>query len=156
MDSVSVLAQRVRWGPSDGRPAGLRLWDLSGVEAQFLPWSILQSELMTMLLPQLFADPSGFRFEMRDYHGKKDWLVQVFHDSGESYCDVWFGDNPDQGWEFDGLVRVGDADNMPFVWQTYQRYSDGTYRRVSSIVATLDEASRGNGPMGLFKRPPMP
>jgi hypothetical protein len=95
----------------------------------------LQNELRRHLLPQLFANPAGFSFETRDYNGKIEWLVQVFQD--------------------DGLVRVGDANNPPHAWQTYQRYSDGTYRRLESRVPTIDEYSRGRGPIGI-RRPSMP
>lgn len=150
-----VLPQRVRWGPSDGRQAGIRVWDSVDIEQQFVPWSNLREELMRNLLPQLFANPEGVSFETRDYHGKKEWLVQLFQQC-ESYCDVWFGDDPGEGWKYDGMIHIGDAENVPHVWQSYQRYSDGTYRRLQSLVATLDEVSRGNGPIALLRPPSRP
>ncbi len=107
-----------------------------------MPWSELKEELQNKLLSQLFAKPDGYSFATNDYHGKKDWLVRVVNDKGEVYCGVWFGDNPDAGWGFDGMVRVGDPSDAPHVWQTYQRCSDGSYRRLSSLVATIDELVR--------------
>lgn len=151
-----IVAQRVRWGPSDGRSAGIRVWNAKDEEDQFVPWSVLQLELKNNLLPQLFASPAGFTFDLRDYHSKKDWLMQIFRNDTQSFCDVWFGDDPDNAWQFDGLVRVGDAENQPYVWQTYQRYSDGTYRRLSGLTATLDEYERGRGPQPIIRRPSMP
>jgi hypothetical protein len=142
---TSVLGpQTVRWRPSDGGPAGIYVWNEDKTEAPFIPWSDLQEDLQKKLLPQLFAKPQGYSFATNDYHGKKEWLVQIVNDKGEAYCDVWFGNNPDEGWGFDGMVRVGDShpSEAPYVWQTYQRFSDGSYRRQPSPFATIDELVR--------------
>lgn len=139
---VAVVPQKVRWGPSDARPAGILTWTEAGDPEHFVSWITLQKELDRQLLPQLFADPEGFRFETRDQHDKAHWLVQVIDDRGEWFCDVWFGNDPDDGWGFDGLVRLGDPVEAPHAWQTYQRYSDGTYRRLPSRCADLDQFRR--------------
>jgi hypothetical protein len=75
--------------------------------------------------------PSRCTAAHRDYQGKKDWLVVVLTPDPQIIANVWFGNNPDNRWVFDGLVRVG----VPFedageVWQVFQRYSDGSYRRI--------------------------
>lgn len=142
MSSNVAVPLKVRWGPSDGQPAGIRVWAEEGMDETFIPWSDLQPELQKQLLPQAFADPSGFKFETREHHGKPQWLVQVFDDQDELYCDVWFGNDPDNGWSFDGLVRVGDPATAPHAWQVYQRYSDGTYRRLPSLSPTIDRFKR--------------
>lgn len=134
-----IAPQKVIWGPRDGRDAGVRVIQEDGVEASFIPWSDLDRELRDRLMPQLFVDPSGFNFVTRDYHGKSNWLVQLINERGEWYCDVWFGVNPDNGWAVDGMVHFGETDDEPHVWQSYQRYSDGTYRRLPSWVSSLDE-----------------
>jgi hypothetical protein len=138
----SASPQKLRWGPSDGLAAGVRVFSDYGSECEFIPWSELKVELERQLMPQLFADPSGFTFETRDYEGKSQWRVQISDKAASRYCDVWFGHDPDSGWAFDGLLRFGDPDETPHVWQTYQRYSDATYRRCSSMSATLDEFVR--------------
>ena len=89
-------------------------------------------------MPQLFSYTPAFRFEMRDHHGKTDWLVQPVNDQGDRFCNVWFCVN-DDGWAFDGLVHFGDSDADPYVWQSYQRYPDGTYRRPPSFASSLDQ-----------------
>lgn len=76
---------------------------------------------------------------MEDFHGKKNWIVMIFDAEGNPYCDVWLGGNPELGYAVDGLLRVGDRNDAPPVWHTYQRYSDGTYRQLSSRSATIDE-----------------
>lgn len=138
----AVVAQKVNWGPSDGYEAGIRVFGTDDVESSFVPWADLKRELQLQLLPQLFANPKGYVFETKDYHGKKGWLVQICNTKGAPYCDVWFGKDPDQGWRFDGMIRVGEASERPHVWQAYQRYSDGSYRRLFSATATIDEFVR--------------
>lgn len=137
-----VVPQIVRWGPSDAQPAGIRIWTTDHSERQFISWPNLKAELEDRLLPQLFASPYGYTFETRNYHGKKEWLVQIFDRDGNSHCDVWFGGNPENGWEFDGLIRVGDANETPHVWQVYQRYSDATYRQLFSLHEVIDSVKR--------------
>lgn len=132
-------AERIRWGPSDGLPAGIRILDEFGAERGFTPWEALKTELEIKLLPQIFADPSGFSFSTAEHRGKPDWLVQVVDAQKEPFCHVWFGPDPERNFAFDGLVRVGDPDAPPSVWQTYQRYSDGSYQRLSATVPTLDQ-----------------
>ena len=139
---VKVHPQLVRWGPSDSYPAGLRVWDTNNVEGEFVYWACLKAELDHKLLPQLFVDPSGYHIDVRDHLTKKHWLVQVIDESGNRYCDLWFGGDPENGWAFDGMVRVGDADVELPVWQTYQRYSDGSYRRLFSRFRSIDGSAR--------------
>jgi len=131
MSDHAITPQTVRWGPSDGKPAGVNVFS-TNADSYFIPWAALKKELDEQLKPQLFAAPSsGWTFE--------DWLVYVVDKNGNRYCDVWFGNNPDWGWAFDGMIRVGDsADKEPHVWQAYQRYSDGTYRRLISRMGSID------------------
>jgi hypothetical protein len=139
--------QQVRWGPTVGQAAGILTWNADdGTNEKFIAWAELKKELKVKLTPQLFADKSSLRFELLDHHGKPDWLLQLFDIEGK-YCDVWFGVNPEKGWSFDGLVHFGQADVMPHIWQTYQRYSDGSYMRLPSLVRSLDDKNspmRGN------------
>jgi hypothetical protein len=66
----ATVPLKVRWGPSDARPAGIRVWPDDSNDESFISWTDLQAELQRQLLPQLFANPSGFKFETRDHHGK--------------------------------------------------------------------------------------
>jgi hypothetical protein len=140
--NTSAVPQLVRWGPSDTLPAGIRVMAKDSSEVDFVEWPKLSREIEQNLMPQLFANPKGFKFALHDHNGKRDWLVQVRDVRGEWYCDVWFGNAPEHGWRFDGLIRVGDPNDSTPVWQTYQRYSDGTYRRGNSLTGTIDALPR--------------
>lgn len=145
--SISMVGSKtapelIRWSPADGGATGLKVFT-DGVEEPFIPWTDLKAELDHQLMPQLFADPAqGWTFALRDQGHKPDWLMYVVDAKGERYCDVWLGNDPDNGWGWDGLVRVGDSESEPHVWQVYQRYSDGTYRRLPSLCRDLDEMKR--------------
>jgi len=119
----------------------VHVWNEGGETEEFIPWSELEAELRDNLLPYLFADPSGYRFQVGDHHGKEGWLVRVVDAKESEFCGVWFGADPDNGWGFDGLIRVGKADGPSGsrVWQVYQRCSDGTYVRLPSQFGTLEE-----------------
>lgn len=134
--------QLVRWAPNDGENAGIIVWnDNSDNKKYFIEWNELIANLEKRLLPKLFSkDHMRYSFRKADFHGKKDWLVQIFDDSDNFVCDVWFGGDPNEGWAFDGMIRFGNADRQPHVWQTYQRFSDGSYRRLKSLFRSIDYA----------------
>jgi hypothetical protein len=133
------LPQSVRWGPSDGLPAGIKMSEEGRSGETFVPWSELKEELTSRLLPQLFASPEGFSFITAEHHGKRDWLMYLIDGTGERVAFVWFGVNPMEGWKWDGLVRLGHLERLE-VWQVYQRYSDASYRRLQSMYRTLEQA----------------
>lgn len=139
MPNTMIVSQKVRWGPVDGHPAGVCVLDESDAQVGFIAWTDLERELTQRVLPQLFAHPIFLRFEKCDHRGKAGWLVQLIDDNGDRFCDAWLGVNPDDGWAFDGLLHFGDPGAPPHVWQSYQRYSDGTYRRLPSLAASLDQ-----------------
>ncbi len=122
--------QHVRWAPPEA-PAGIFVVDEGSDEETYISWETLKSELESRLLPLLFQEPAGFTFEVRDLKSKKDWLVRLCDASGAVVADVWFGGNPVTH-VGDGLIRIGAAGASPDmrVWQTYERYANGTYRRV--------------------------
>lgn len=145
MTGVPFPAVCVRWGPNDELGPGVRIFRIVDEDEHligFIPWSVYEDELNRRLLPQLFADPTGYKFAVLDYHGKKNWLVRIRDASDQDYCAVWFGGDPDHGWIVDGLVRVGDANSEPHTWQAYQRHADGSYRCVYSLCGSLDEMRR--------------
>ena|SRR5947209_5823163 len=136
---AKVVPQLVLWAPSDRDGSRLRVFTTENVEERWIGSDELKAELNENLLPQMFAKNSGeYSFAISDYHGKKDWLMFVVDDRGQQICDVWLGKDPEKGWEWDGMVRVGDGDHEPYVWQVYQRYSDGTYRRLRSKYRSID------------------
>jgi hypothetical protein len=133
-------AQRVSW-ISEGNRIGMNVWDDKGERGQsFIPWPELNVELQAKLMPLLFKDPSGYRFEAQDYRGKRMHVVKILDPEGKAFGWLWLGSNPDNGWEFDGLVRVGGENRLQKVWQTYQRFSDGSYRRNKSAFGNLEDA----------------
>ncbi|MEK7611860.1 MAG: hypothetical protein AAB407_00735 [Patescibacteria group bacterium] len=136
------LAQKVKWQADNGDGvAGISFSNEGNDTEDFIPWELLQPELNRELLTKLFANPQGYTFEVHDHHGKKNWVMIVVDSSENEICDVWFGGDPDNGWGFDGLIRVGNAlaKEPPHVWQIYQRYSDGTYQRLPSRYGSLEK-----------------
>jgi hypothetical protein len=136
-------AQRVNWkAGTDAASTGISFWNEGEDLEDFLPWSHLEQELTEQLLPKLFGNPTGFRFVVKDHHDKKNWLMRVINEPNNESYDVWLGGDPDNGWAFDGLVRIGNAEapKPPYVWQIYQRYSDGSYRRLPSLYGKLEKA----------------
>ena len=130
LDKAEPQPQKVRWGPVDDRPAGILI---DGPERVFVPWSSLKDEIEHKLLNQLGRHlPAHSRAVLCDFRDRKDWRVRVENAQGNRIADVWFGPDPDTKWAFDGLVRVGVAktDHVSEVWQVFQRYSDGSYRRL--------------------------
>jgi hypothetical protein len=133
-------AQKVRW-KSDELGMEIRAEDENVDNTiRFVPWSDLRKELDKNLLPQMFADPSGYRFEPRDHHGKKNNVIRVFDSEGKQVSHLWLGIDPVKHAK-DGLVRLGTCRNTPCeVWQTYRRESDGSYTRLDSAYWTLEDA----------------
>lgn len=127
---------RVRWGRNDGLPAGIKIFDANR-DDEFLPWRELLAEINSNLLPQMFTDPREWHFVLNNFNGKTDWLVQVVDGQENVFCDVWFGSTPPK-WTHEGFVKIGVADDPSQVWQTYERYSDGSYRLKQSLLPTLD------------------
>lgn len=71
---------------------------------------------------------------LRDLYDRKGWTVRVLSKEGQELGYVWFGSNPESALAYEGLVRVGTAieGGPTVVWQTFERFSDGTYRRVNN------------------------
>jgi hypothetical protein len=140
--AVVVYPQKVSWGPVNRLPAGIQIWSIkadTSIEEDFSSWEKLDSEITRILLPWILDYTAGHRFVTRDYYGKSDWLVWLVDQAGNWVCDMWFGGDPDKNWDFDGLIRFGDANSEPRGWITFQRYSDGTYRKLQSLCDTLDQ-----------------
>ena len=123
--SAIAEPQQTRWEPLDGGPAGIRVISTNEV----IEWESLKPEIETKILKQVVQVPSGSTVEVRDFVGRKNWIVAVVAPDGSTVANIWFGPDPKNRWKFDGLVRVGSAGGTPAVWQTFQRYSDGSYRR---------------------------
>ena len=133
--TAPTLAQLTRWGPVDGKPAGICIDSCStGI---LIPWNELKGEIEEKLLNQAGrVIPHRCTVTLDDFHGKRDWLVRIIDPEGKAIGYVWFGPDPDKKWEWDGLVRLGDAPNdyTAVVWQVYQRYSDSSYRRIAAYL----------------------
>ena len=117
--------QQVRWGPVDGREAGVFINGYDG----FFPWIKLEEEIQQRLLPQVSEVPHGSTVALKDLEGKRDWVVQIIGPRGNEIGNIWLGPDPSKDWAYDGLVRVGKPGAPPVVWDTFQRYSDGSYRK---------------------------
>ena len=109
----------------------------------FIAWDQLKKELENMLLPQVRQVPIGSTLELRDLADRRNWVVRVINPESKDMADVWLGVDADNKWAWDGLVRIGDSHGIKgadkVVWQVFQRYSDGSYRRIEgSVSTTLD------------------
>lgn len=130
-----ALPQLVRWGPVDQKEPGITVEDESG--RMFIPWERLKIEVEVMLLPQLRPVPTGSTAELRDLRERKDWLVRLISPEGKEIADLWLGVDADNKWAWDGLVRIGASRRekaQTVVWQIFQRYSDGSYRRIEALI----------------------
>ncbi len=132
--------QKVKWVAGDH--PGLQLQDANGTRGgvTFVPWSDLNPQLRANLLPNLFKFSSTYRFEPQAWGDKKNEVIKILDADAKSVGWLWLGGNPDNGWEWDGLVRIGGDHRAEKVWQTYQRYSDGSYRRLKSLFVNVDDA----------------
>jgi hypothetical protein len=123
----------VRWAPDDGKSAGIFV----GTEPRcFIPWEQVKAEVETRLLPQLANIPVGCAVRTDTYKDHRDFVVRIADAVGTVIGSVWFGCDPYHGWRYDGLVRVGHSKSAgaaaTIVWQVFQRYSDGSYRRIAA------------------------
>jgi hypothetical protein len=127
-----VIEQKIFWGVNQGLGAGAFIESIDG---EFIPWEQLQSELNERVLSQYpRIIPVGSVATLDSFYGKEDWLVNIRSPQGDVIGSVWVGGNPEHNWKQDGLVRTGKAisDTEHVVYQTFQRYSDGSYRIVKS------------------------
>lgn len=131
---MEPIPQKIFWGVNQGLGAGAFVESIDG---EFIPFEILEKELNERVInqaPRIL--PVGSFVSLDSFHGKTDWLVNIKNPNGEVIGSVWIGGNPEDNWNQDGLVRTGRAlsDTSHEVYQVFQRYSDGSYRLVSSKV----------------------
>ncbi len=121
--------QLVRWMPVDGEEAGIRI-----IDGGSIPWDELEREIMNKLLPQVeqLNNFSSYSIIVKDLNAKKNWVVRIVDKNGTEIGGIWFGPDPTkEGAPYDGLIRIGKSFNPPEIWNTFQRYSDDSYRRLS-------------------------
>jgi len=97
----------------------------------------LKAEIRNRLLPQIRHIPVDSLVILREFHGRLNWIISVSHPQLQAEVDLWFGTDGERDWTWDGLIRIGAVyrENIVVVWQIFQRYSDGTYRRVREVSA---------------------
>lgn len=122
--------QQVRWNPVDGEEVlGIRI-----VDGESIDWEELKDEIMNKILPQVedLNDYQDYSVVVKDFKGKKNWVVRIIGEDGIEIGGIWFGPDPTKpGAPYDGLIRVGKSFNPPEIWNTFQRYSDNSYHRLS-------------------------
>lgn len=136
--------QKVRWAVKDGIVPGIsvdrqRFLPWGG----FLPWAELEPELEQRLLYQLQTEkgeavPVRSRFKLATFEDRQNWVIEIRDPNNRLFGRLWFGSNPDREWDEDGYVRAGYAlksaafgSPPSVVWGTFQRYTNGTYVKVS-------------------------
>lgn len=138
------IPQKVRWnsGYKTGEP-GVEVESELGVD--FIPWKEVKKEIEEELfyhLGRVLGD-AKYTAETGDFHGRKNHLLEIVDSNGQKVGSVWFGTDPYSGWKWDGKVRVGKRveatdEHTHKVWQIFERYSDGSYRRVEALDTPED------------------
>jgi len=118
----------VRWAPVDTGQPGINFLVNDSLPESFIPWFELEDEIRTKLLTQVIQVPEDYNLELNTFKGKPNWRIRI-EKLGTIIGHIWFGPNPENGWKFDGFVRIGKPEGTE-VWQTFQRYSNGTYIRL--------------------------
>lgn len=120
---------KVRWAPVDACRPGIKFIAAdSGVES-LVPWFELQDEIRNKLLTQVDQTPEVYSLELNTFKGKQNWRIRISDESNRIVGHIWFGPDPENDWKHDGLVRVGSPHGKD-VWQTFERYTNGTYVRI--------------------------
>jgi hypothetical protein len=125
--SEYAQSQLTLWTDGDGGEPGIHLNRRDGV---FIPWSKLLPEIAE-LLKRVERLPLGCTAQPASYKGRPNYDVYVFDPEGNKVANIWLGVNPDNHYRFDGLVHIGREERRgkAVVWDVFQRYSDGGYRR---------------------------
>ena len=137
------VPQKVRWeSGTTGKETGMFAESEHGVD--FIPWGKLKPELEKELVIQV-GRVLGDRVctvATDDFNGRKNWLIHI-RDGEKNIGSVWLGGDPYSNWKWDGLVRIGKAsnDNESKVWQIFERYSDGSYRRTEALDGPEDSVA---------------
>lgn len=130
------VSQKVIWQASgEDKTTGMIVESEEGVE--FISWEDLKPELLNNLLTQLgrVLGNRPYTIEMNEFHGRKNWVINILDEKKNDVGSVWLGGDPYRGWKWDGNVRVGKAkdEDSVVVWQIFERYSDGSYRRLEAL-----------------------
>jgi len=120
-----IRSQSLSWGPDQGKDAGVCLDECSN----FVPWSEFSSELEKLVLPLTPNLPPNTSTKLASISGQKARGIQLTDQAGNVLANVWVGVNPKADWRFDGLLRIGSANSPPKVWASFERLSNGSYRR---------------------------
>jgi hypothetical protein len=133
--SPSVLGgQKIYWGVNQGLDPGAFIENING---EFIKWDDLKKDLEEKVITQCPRVISpGAKVEMKDFYGKKNWVLEIIDLKGREIGSVWIGGNPDKNWEQDGFIRIGKgiSDTQWVVYQVLARFPDGSYRLVKSFV----------------------
>ena|SRR5207247_4332904 len=140
--TASPEPQKTLWGPNNGMPPGICI--TGSATGEFVPFTELKPEMETKLFNQLGEHiPPKCTAGLGDWKGRSNWLTPIIDPDGKKVGEVWLGTDADNNWAYDGLVRVGVAlsDDYAIVWQVFQRYSDGSYRRIRKQLPRLQRVA---------------
>jgi transcriptional regulator with XRE-family HTH domain len=138
----SPVPQETLWGPNFDMPPGIYI--ANSATGESVPFNKLKQEIEKKLFNQLGEHiPPKCTAGLGDWNGRPNWLTTIIDPDGTKVGEVWFGTDADNNWAYDGLVRVGVAlsDDEAIVWQVFQRYSDGSYRRIRKQAPRLQRTA---------------
>ncbi len=99
-------------------------------DSLFIPWRDLRTDLEKNILREVGRVPNAANLRLAaGPQGQLNWIMQVIDSHGKEVAHIWIGSNPLNRWEFDGLIRIGAPTEPPDVWETFRRFSDGSYKR---------------------------
>jgi hypothetical protein len=125
--------QKVAWAPDMGNPPGIQIRE---PQTALVPWPALKKEVEDRLFGQVEQIPSRSLARVNSLRGRPNKIVEIVDPNGQVIGNIWFGKNPrNNAFNWDGLIRVGVPkemrnDGIPIVWETFKRYSDGSYVKI--------------------------
>jgi hypothetical protein len=139
LGALLPLPEKVEWGPNNGLEPGISIEPPRLIPwwPKFVPWSKLKPELTEKVVQRLARVPQRSDLRLKaGVTGKENLLIEIMAD-GCINCRVWIGGDPRRDHAFDGLIRIGRVcGSVSEIWSTFQRYTDGSYRKISDPPPT--------------------
>lgn len=137
--TATTVPQKVRWksGRGGGTP-GIETYSDHG--EGFIPWDELKYQFENKLIHYLGQHlPQGnYTVDTAPGQGTNHWHIFIFDQNKTPVGNLWIGAGPETGMVWDGLIRAGNgkvSDGSAKTWQVFERWSDGSYRRVKTLLA---------------------
>lgn len=141
-------AQRILWIPEQNSISGICV-ETGGSSLQVLdtrrpqctppnlliPWhNVIKDQIEHIVLPQVQEIPADSETVLTTINDISNLAIKINDATGVAVGDLWLGKNPCNDWSVDGLIRVGRGGNPLRIWAIFERQSNDTYRRLSTLA----------------------